>query len=65
MLACCAHTQAFDSELSANAQRLITLNNLSHELITHYHQDDDTTDLKETMADLNTRWKKMLERLGA
>ena len=54
--------QAFESEFRVNEQHLCTLNNLSHELITQYHRDDDTQDLKETMADLNTRWKKMVER---
>ena len=44
-----------------NEDSLSTLNNLSHELITQYHKDDDSQDLKDTMADINMRWKKLME----
>lgn len=53
--------QAFESELRVNEQRLSTLNHLSHELITQYHKDDDSQDLKDAMTNLNVRWRKMLE----
>jgi hypothetical protein len=44
-----------------NEECLSTLNNLSHELITQYHRNDDSQDLKDAMADLNLRWNKMIE----
>lgn len=59
---CCHPLQAFENEYQVNEQCLTTLNNLSHELITQYHKEDDTADLKEAMADLNQRWKTMTER---
>ena len=54
--------QVFDSDLVVNEQHLTVLNTLSQDLITQYHKDDDITDLRDTIADLNLRWKKMKDR---
>ena len=54
--------QAFDSDIRINEQHLSVLNFLSHDLITQFHGRDDSEDLKNTMADLNMRWKKLEEK---
>ena len=54
--------QSFSNEMQAHSQSLTTLNNMSHELLTTHHANDDTLDLQDTMKDLNVRWKKVMER---
>jgi len=43
------------------AQKLSALNDMSDDLITRRHSNDDTSDLKDMMEDLNKRWTAVEE----
>ena len=54
--------QAFSDEIQAYKQRLSALNDLSHDMITSYHSNDDSSDLQDVLADLSKRWRVVMER---
>ena len=54
--------QSFSSDVQTHSQCLSNLNDMSRDLMTNHHTDDDAHDLQDTMDNLNLRWKKLMQK---